>query len=279
MVQATSSDTIEKPLDLTGPFPITLANKAKVHYTNGRTLPFTAGDTIVVRTDFYGTPPAVQVAAREIWEISLYAEEQRLRKESALGTVFRCLTGAELKGVLSVKRDDGTLAEYRVTEKTRFCRGDVRVLPSVYQTGMPVAVKPRGLPGGGAMAVIVAESEEALNRAHKDTLTVWRGILERAEVPAFYIILRRDDGARRKIRLPKVFRVTDEADERKPIPGRIYQFGEIIEKPIVVHLVPREQPDAEGTRTAEIISLETGANVARTPPVKPEVKETKAQRR
>jgi hypothetical protein len=255
MVQATSSATIERPLDLVDPFLLSLTRKTKFHFSTVHPVPFIAGETLVVRTDLFGSAPSLQGLAREVWEIPLYEAEQRLRKDTVIGTVVQGLTGNSLQGTLIVAREDGTRAVYRVTPKSRFCQGDVQVLPAVYQAGMPIAVKPRSLPGGGVMASIVAESQVGLDRAYRDTLTVWHGILERAEVGAFFLILRRDDGVRRKVRFPSVIKIVTVAEEKKRIPDRVYQFSEIIEKPIIVHLVRGERPDPDGTRTATRIIL------------------------
>lgn len=271
IVNAISSSTIEKPVDLTASFPLFLTRKTKYHFSNVHTNPFTVGRTIVVRTDLFGMLPHLQGTAREIWDIPVYEEEQRLRKEVAVGKVVQGLAENESQGTLIVAREDGTQAAYHVTNKSRFCRSDIEVPPSTYVPGMPIAVKPRALPSGGAMAGIVAESSQALEHAYRDTLSVWRGTLERADMLSFYFVIRREDGVKRSIRFPKLINIITEEDAKKAIPQRTYQFAEIMEKPIIVHLVRGERPGLDGTRTAVSIFLSSGK-----PSTKPRLQQTVA---
>ncbi|MDX1931755.1 MAG: hypothetical protein SFU56_04045 [Capsulimonadales bacterium] len=266
IVRPIASASLPKPEGLPEAFPLRITPKTVFHLPDGRSTPFLPDETLVVRVDLFAAP-TFRGEAREMWDVPSYDAYQRLRKEVAVGTVSRAPVADQRRGVLVVTREDETLAEYRVTEKSRFCRGDVEVLPSVYAVGTRVAVKPRALPSGGAMAGIVAESPAALDRAYRDTLTVWRGVLERVEIGAFYFVLRRDDGAKRRVRFPKIIRIMTEEDAKKrPLTGRIYQFAEIIEHPILVRLVRGERPDPDGTRTADKIYLIGGKGSPVTPP-------------
>ena len=258
IVQTMANGDVLPPADLAAPFPVTITRKTKFFHTDGRTTPFTPGEKVIVKVDIYGMAQGVQNVqgmVREVWDIAAWDAQQRLRKEVATGKVVQGIMGQETTGLLTITRDDGTQAQYKVTNKTRFCKGDVQVMPSVYQTGMVVSVRPRSLPSGGTMAAIVAESPDAVQKAYKDTLTVWEGVVKRVEMGAFYFTLRRDDEAVRTVRFPQVIKIQTAEDEKKPVPGRVFLLTELIEHKVKVHLVRGEHPAPDGTRTADHITL------------------------
>jgi hypothetical protein len=233
-----------------------LTAKTKFHRVPERasTPGFVVGERVVVRVDITGEAPNGRATVRELWDIPLYEEFQRLRKEICVGTVEQAFPVGSRSGYLTVRRTDGTRATFRVTEKTRFRKGDAAAVPSVYPVEAPVVVKPRGLPNGDTLAAIVAESQLAVEQAHRDTLSIWQGKVELVNLPRFFLF-QRDDGVKRIVYLPPVFSIIPVEDEKKKVPTRVYVFGEVTNRTLKIRLKRGEKPAADGSRTAEKILL------------------------
>jgi hypothetical protein len=188
--------------------------------------------------------------------VARYEMEQQARRAVSVGRVEATLPPDATAGTLSIRRDDSALLDFRVTEKTQFRRGDAVVTPAAYPVGAAVAVKPRGLPNGGIMASIVADSLPAVNAAYRDTLTVWRGTVQTVDNLNYFLVITRDDGARRIVRLPRTsFSITDEKTEKVQGPRKLYYLAELPKLPVVIHLERGERPGLDGARTAVRISV------------------------
>jgi hypothetical protein len=220
---------------------------------------FLPGEKVVVRVEFLLSPTTSRATVHELWEPALYEEAQLRRKELCIGTVTQTLVPGAPDGTLVVQDGEGQTgtATFRVTEKTMFRKNGVPVAPSAFPVGSEVVVKPRALPSGMVMAVIVAESEEAVAMHYKDTLGTWDGTVERIDVPNGYLVLARTDGAKRNVLFPRNFTVTDEKARNAKGDKRFYNLAELTGKPIHVRLVRSERPRSDGTRTATEVTVTT----------------------
>jgi|GEM_PF-5058044 hypothetical protein len=245
------------------PIPATITEKTKFHRLIARSQKqgFTVGEKLVLRMGFY---PDGRVVVTDFYDPEIYAEVQRLRKETILGTVDRPLPAGTTSGYLAVRTEEDSVIEYRVTDNTIFYKDNTRVAPQVYVQDTSVVVKPRALPTGGFMAQIVAESETAVDIAYKDTLSLWNGVAERVDPTNFYLMLKRSDGVTRKVIFPRNLTLTDEKTRKVSADRKLYALSEIQGKPIIVRLVRSEKPGENGTRTAVEITVGTD-NLLKTP--------------
>jgi hypothetical protein len=260
-----------KPDDPTAPnVTVYLATDTKFHRgaTRSQNPGFTIGEQVTVRLAYFGDGAKARVFVAELWDTPLYEEQQKLRKEMFVGVVQQAIPDGVLSGYLIVRAEDETgSATYRVTENSVFYADDTRVPASFYKVGAEVTVKPRGLPSGGVMAGVVAESPTAVDIAYRDTLSVWKGVIEKLDPAAGLLYIKRSDGAKRTIVFPRNLTVTDEGAEKKAGPKRLYALAELTKMPVVVRLQRSEKPGANGLRTAVSISVANGSD-ATVPPDK-----------
>lgn len=91
------------------------------------------------------------------------------------------------------------VVRFRITAKTQFYKDGHLTSAAAYPPGSPVAVKPRALPRGERMAVLVAENAALVAAYYRDSLTLWRGQIAAVNPAAGTLLLARDDGAQRTI--------------------------------------------------------------------------------
>jgi hypothetical protein len=160
---------------------------------------FAVGETVVARLTWRTTPERV-VVLRDLYDAPAYAERQRQGKEICVGTVD-AFSATEL----SVRRTDGKVIAFRVTDKTHLVKNDAPATITAFGVGTPVAVKPRRLPSGDLQAAIVGGTAQEVNWAYRDTLTTWSGSVIRVqgdEQNGAVISMHREDGAKRQFFLP-----------------------------------------------------------------------------
>jgi|GEM_PF-3169817 hypothetical protein len=205
---------------------------------------FVPGERVVARVSFL-TAPRPMAILRELWDEGSYADEKRSRTELCVGKVASSSAGA-----LAVKREgDGRVVTFRVTAKTRILKFDRSAPLEAFPIGAAVAVKPRGLPGGGVMAVIVAPTAAEVAAAHLDTLVRWEGLVEAVEPDGAdgpVITLLRSDGARRRILL--IPGASVKQGRRALTPAQIPPGA-----PVRIHLVKGQEK--KGLRLADEVSL------------------------
>ncbi len=185
-------------------------------------------------------------AGGEVWLQDLRDAEShdaytRDRRETCAGVV-----AANTGSRLDVRRADGSVLVFRVTDKTLVRKGGALSALTAYPVGASVAVKPRGLPSGDVMASIVAETAAEVAAAHLDGLVNWEGAVESVNVEKGHLALRRDDGVRR------AFVVAPTARLRRA--GATIALGDLTPgTAVAVHLL--RGADANGLRTADAVSV------------------------
>ena len=265
--KASATLTPEGTKDAT-PLVAVLTKQTKFHRVSNRTTPpgLVVGERNVVRVETFPTdkPTTNAPDARgdnrtlvlEVWDVALYEEEQKRRKEVFAGVVRETLPPGTPSGTLVLADKDGTQVSFRVTEKTMFRKGGMPVAPAAYPPGSLAVVKPRALPSGGVMASIVAETETVVEIHYKDTLSVWEGLVSRVDGPGGYLVLQRSDGAERRVNLPcPPYAITDEKARKEDGVRRLYTLEELMNKPVKARLVRSERPAPNGARTAVEITV------------------------
>jgi hypothetical protein len=160
---------------------------------------FAVGETVVARLTWRTAPEPI-VVLRDLYDAASYAERQRQGKEICVGTVDQ-FTAAEL----SVKRADGVVIAFRVSDKTKLVKNDGPATLAAFPAGEPIAVKPRRLPSGDLQAAIVGGGSQEVAWAYRDGLTTWTGSVigvQGDERTGAVISLHREDGAKRQFLLP-----------------------------------------------------------------------------
>ncbi|MBC8137038.1 MAG: hypothetical protein H8F28_14250 [Fibrella sp.] len=203
---------------------------------------FAVGERVVARLTWRTAPERV-VVLRDLYDMVSYAERQRQGKEICVGVVD-LFTATEL----AVRRGDGKVIAFRVSDKTRLVKNDAPANLAAFPVGSPVAVKPRRLPGGDLQANIVGGTAQEVNWAYRDTLTTWTGgvtSIQGDERNGAVISLRREDGARRQFLLPVGVKFKQ---GRSELPWRLLPGATI-----TAHLVKAVEKD--GMRYADEIKV------------------------
>ncbi len=159
---------------------------------------FIPGEPVIARLTWRVAPERV-VVLRDLYDTPSYTERQRQGKEICVGVVD-AFTATEL----TVRRGDGRIIAFRVTDKTRLIKNDAPAALAAFPTGSPVAVKPRRLPGGDLQASFVGENAREVAWAYRDTLTTWSGsvtTIQGDERNGAVVSLYREDGAQRQFLL------------------------------------------------------------------------------
>lgn len=160
---------------------------------------FAVGEQVIARLTWRTTPEPV-VVLRDLYDVPSYAERQRQGKDICVGVVD-AFSATEL----SVRRTDGKVIAFRVTDKTSLVKNDTPAPLTAFPAGTPVAVKPRRLPSGDLQAAIVGGTAQEVEWAYRDTLTTWIGSvisLQGDEQNGAVVSLHREDGAKRQFLLP-----------------------------------------------------------------------------
>jgi hypothetical protein len=185
-------------------------------------------------------------AGGEVWLQDLRDAESheaytRDRRETCTGMV-----AANTGNRLDVRRADGSVLVFRVTDKTLVRKGGALSALSAYPAGAAVAVKPRSLPSGDVMASIVAETGAEVAAAHLDGLVNWEGVVESVDAEKGHLALRRDDGVRRAFVVAPTARLRR---GRSTVALKDLTPGAAVK----VHLL--RGADANGLRTADALSV------------------------
>lgn len=171
-------------------------------FKNGRAVTladFAAGERVAARL-MWRTVPQPVIVLRDLYDVVSYDERQRRGKETCVGIVAGFDAAA-----LSVRRSDGVVIAFRVSDKTRFVKNDAPATPAAFPPGAPVAVKPRRLPSGDLQAAIVGGNAQEVAWAYRDALTTWTGSvtgIQGDERGGAVVSMNRDDGAKRQFLLP-----------------------------------------------------------------------------
>ncbi len=203
---------------------------------------FAIGEPVVARLTWRTIPERV-IVLRELYDSVSFAERERQSKDMCVGTVL-AFTATEI----SVRRNDGFVIAFRVTEKTRLVKQDQPALVTAFPAGTPVAVKPRRLPSGELQAAIVGSTAQDVDWAYHDTLSSWSGSIVRVqgeERSGAIVSLRRDDGAPRRFLFPVGARFQQ---GRSLLPWRL-----LLGASVSVHLVKGAERD--GMRYADTVKV------------------------
>lgn len=156
-----------------------------------RIIDFVPNEKVTARLSFR---PGGEVWVSQLFDAPSYAAYTRDRREVCVGIV-----AANTGNRLDVKRADGTILAFRVTDKSQVRKAGALSQIKAYPVGAAVAVQPRGLPSGEVMAAIVADTAVDVAAARLDGLVNWEGTLETVDPARSYLVLRRSDGVSRPI--------------------------------------------------------------------------------
>ncbi len=201
---------------------------------------FAEGDKITARVSL--KPGATAGTLKSLFDEKTVASNKVQRAQEIVGKVVTSsLTNVDVK----LDGSDGTVKSYRVNDRTQFFKADKPAKATDFKPGDPVAIRPRGLPGGTVQAVVVADKKESLEVAHTDGLSTWAGTIEKYESDE--LTLKRLDGATRTVKLSETVAVTrgkTELTKADLKPGA----------KVKLHLV-KGNPDDKGRRTADKIAV------------------------
>ena len=155
---------------------------------------FKPNDPVVARLTF--RPAGGEIWLRELWDETAHESYTRARRGIQSGVV-----AANSGARLDLKRADGSVTSYRITEKTEVLKAGASADLKAFPIGAPAALHPRGLPNGDVMATIVAATPAEVATAHLDGLTNWKGVVASVDMTKGLLVLDREDGARRTIAL------------------------------------------------------------------------------
>jgi hypothetical protein len=202
---------------------------------------FAEGDKITARVSL--KPGATAGTLKSLFDEKTVASNKVQRAQEIVGKVVASsLTNVDVK----LDGDEsGTVKSYRVNDRTQFFKADKPAKATDFKPGDPVAIRPRGLPGGTVQAVVVADKKESLEVAHTDGLSNWAGTIEKLETDT--LTLKRLDGAIRTVTLSETVAITrgkTELTKADLKPG----------VKVKLHLV-KGSPDDKGRRTADKIAV------------------------
>ncbi len=202
---------------------------------------FTEGDKVTARVSL--KPGATAGTLKSLFDEKTVAGNKVQRAQEIVGKVVTSsLTNVDVK---LDGDENGAVKSYRVNDRTQFFKADKPAKATDFKPGDPVAIRPRGLPGGTVQAVVVADKKESLEVAHTDGLSSWAGTIEKFESDE--LTLKRLDGAIRTVKLSETVAITrgkTELTKADLKPGA----------KVKLHLV-KGNPDDKGRRTADKVAV------------------------
>ncbi len=161
---------------------------------------FAVNDKVVARLSFRAT--GGEVWLRNLWDEGSHQTYTREGREISVGTV-----AANTGDKLDIKRADGSVISFRVTDKTRVRKNGAAAEIKAFASGAAVAVQPRRLPAGALMASLVADTAAEVTAARLDALANWGGVVESVDADKNTLTLKRSDGAIRTVTVASTARV------------------------------------------------------------------------